>query len=68
MYSVVVDSDRLAFTRTHRVARRTTASNPVFPPQALNDAAAKATGEILFDMPRHGAGEARRASSNARQC
>jgi len=54
MHSVALkadaDPDRLSFIRSLRVARRTTASHPGFPPQALADSHAKATGEILFEV------------------
>jgi len=43
------DPDRLSFTRSLRAARRTTASHPVFPPQDLDAAHAKAASEILFE-------------------
>jgi hypothetical protein len=41
------------FTRTLRAARRSTASHPGFPPQALDQAHASAREEILFErLPR----------------
>ena len=54
MHTVALDTgedpDRLSFTRTLRVARRSTASYRGFPPQALDGAHAQATEEILFEQ------------------
>ena len=44
------DPDRLSFTRTLRVARRTTASHAGFPPTALKAAHEQATEELLFEL------------------
>jgi hypothetical protein len=44
------DPDRISFTRTLRVARRTTGSHPGFPPSALNAAHEQATQELLFEL------------------
>ena len=55
------DPDRPSFTRSLRVARRTTASHPGFPPRALADARAKAQGEMLFEIL-----PSRRLRANAR--
>ncbi len=44
------DPDRISFTRTLRVARRTTASHAGFPPEALNAAHDQAARELLFEL------------------
>jgi hypothetical protein len=55
------DPDWLSFTRALRVARRTTATHPGFPPDVLADAHAQAAAELLFELlPR------RRARVNPR--
>ena len=55
------DPDRFSFTRTLPVARRTTASHPVFPPDTLGTAHAQAREEMLFELLPH-----RRPRANAR--
>jgi hypothetical protein len=44
------DCDRVSFTRTLRVARRSTASHPGFSPQVLDAAQRQATSELLFEL------------------
>jgi len=54
MHTVAVevdaDPDRLSFTRTLRVARRSATSHPRFPPRVLADAQAKTIGEMLLEV------------------
>jgi hypothetical protein len=54
MHSVALaadtDPDRLSFTRTPRVTRRSTASHPGFSPQVLDAAHRQATSELIFEM------------------
>lgn len=54
MHSVALaadtDPDRISFTRTHRVARRTRRPTRVFPPQALDDVHRQAISELLFEL------------------
>jgi hypothetical protein len=49
------DPDRLSFTRTLRVARRSTASHPGFPPQVLDAAHRQTTSELLLKLLPPGA-------------
>ena len=54
MHSVALgadaDPDRISFTRTLRVARRTAASHPGSSPQTLDDAHRQVTSELLFEL------------------
>ena len=65
MHSVALaadaDPDRISFTRTLRVARRSTASHSGFPPQVLDAVHRQATSELLFELL-----PPRRLRSNAR--
>ena len=70
MHAIAVDTghdpDRMSFTRTLRVPRRTTGSHPGFSPTTLKAAHERAAQDSSSSSSRHDAYAATLASSNAR--